>query len=233
MQCPRCGYDLSDRPNWRQWNRRDYRTYSLAESLPAGTEYERRKPERSASLESDALVPVVQSVVSAIVASISGGVTSALTGFWRPLPSGAVSGAAILTLSWLILLRDHRGLLWDVERVTGTDLDHDGSVGPIEVKPDVTRVEITERDQGNTRVRYVDVPLSDSELEKLAQAVLQHDLTFSRRSLNEAGVMESERYAELTDRMLQGDLLRYRGKGKHSGLELSPAGRAFLRQYLR
>jgi hypothetical protein len=174
----------------------------------------------------------VQSLVSALVASIAGGVLSIVTGFWRPWPSAALSGVATLALSWLVLLRDHRGLLWDVERIIGADLDRDGTIGPIEVKPDVTRVEITQHDRGSTRVRYIDVPLSDPELEQLATGILQRGITFSRRSLSDAGLLEPERYSDVQDAMLTGDLLRYRGRGKHSGLELTPAGRAFLRQYL-
>ena len=205
----------------------------MAESLPTGATYERRKPQRSATLESDAVVPLVQSLASAAVAAIAGGAASAVTGLWRPWPVSGVFGVGALALSWLVLLREHRGLLWDVERITGADLDGDGHAGrPIEVKPDTVRVEVLERERGNTRVRYVDVPLSDPELERLAAGVLERGVNFSRRSLADAEILEAERYSDVKDAMMGGDLLRYRGKGKHSGLELSPAGRAFLRQYL-
>jgi hypothetical protein len=206
----------------------------MAESLPIGATYERRKPQRSASLESDALVPAIQAGLSALVASIAGGATSAVLDVWRPWPAAGVCGVGALAISWLVLLRDHRGLLWDIERVTGADLDGDGHVGQrIQVKPDVTRVEVTEHRRNQTRVRYCDVPLSDPELERLAAGVLQRGVSFSRRSLADAEILEAERYSDVKDAMMGGGLLRYRGNGKHSGLELSPAGRAFLRQYLR
>jgi hypothetical protein len=230
MKCPRCGYDPSRDPDWRQWQRRDYRNYNLAESLPAGSEYERRKANRQANPASDVIVPVAQAVITALVAGLTGGVLSAILDVWRPLPSAGVCFVGGLALAWLSLLQSHRALLWDVERIVGADSN--GHVGPIEVLPDVTRVEITERRRNQTQVRYVDVPLSDSELRRLAQALLERDLTFSRRSLSESNVVSTEQYAELTDAMLSGGLLRLRGDGKRAGVTLTGAGRAFLRQYL-
>jgi hypothetical protein len=139
---------------------------------------------------------------------------------------GAVGGAGFLGLAWAVLLGEHRRLLWEIERVSGADLDGDGAVGVPEAK--TTRVEVTERTNGHTRMRFVDVPLSDAELEAVARAVLVQRERFSRRGLS--GVLTQSQYADVYDAMLNGGLLRDRSDGR--GVELSPSGRAFLGQYI-
>jgi len=158
--------------------------------------------------------------VAGVVASV--GATAAA---WdRPVLVGVGVGAGILGAVWFALLRLNRGLLWEVERVIGADIDGDGVTGdPV---PRETRVEVVERGNGRTRMRFVDVPLSDRELERLARAVLVRRERFSRRGLSE--VLSQSQYQDVYQRMIDGGLLRPDGRG----VELSPSGRAFLGQYL-
>jgi hypothetical protein len=215
------------------WQRRDRKHYGVAWTEPVESRaYERRRPGRPASLESDVAVPIAQSVFSALVAGLAALGAALAAGWQRPALWAVLAALAALVTAWLVLLRQHRDLLWEIELVTGADLDRDGTVGVplVDPEPRTVRAEIIE---GNgQRIRYIDVPLSDQELEKLADGVLQHAVTFSRRSLADAGLLEAERYSDVKDVLLEGGLLRYRGEGPHAGLELSPAGRAFLRQYL-
>jgi len=215
-------------PAWGPWQERRYGAFGLGDvsALPAGAEYERRRPVRDPAIESDVITPVLQSVMSGAVGAILAGAGAVLLDASKPWAVAALGGAGVLGLTWYVLLREHRGLLWEIERVTGADIDGDGAVGAPEAK--TTRVEVTERTNGHTRMRFVDVPLSDAELESVARAVLVQRERFSRRGLS--GVLSQSQYADVYDAMLGGGLLRDRSDGR--GVELSPSGRAFLGQYL-
>lgn len=218
-------------PAWRPWEKSNYRTFGLGDvsALPAGAEYERRRPVRDPAVESDVITPGLQSLISGAVGGLLCGAGAGLVGWSRPVLIGAVGGAGFLGLAWAVLLGEHRRLLWEIERVSGADLDGDGAVGvPGVPEAKTTRVEVTERTNGHTRMRFVDVPLSDAELEAVARAVLVQRERFSRRGLS--GVLTQSQYADVYDAMLNGGLLRDRSDGR--GVELSPSGRAFLGQYI-
>ena len=211
---------------WAGWERRTFSAFGAGAvaSVPAGVEWERRRPVRSVGLESDVIAPGLQSTISGLVAGVVATVGATAAAWPRPALVGVGVGAGVLGVVWFALLRLNRGLLWEVERVTGKDLDGDGLVG--DPAPRETRVEVVERGNGRTRMRFVDVPLSDHELERLARAVLVRRERFSRRGLSE--VLSQSQYQDVYQRMIDGGLLRPDGRG----VELSPSGRAFLGQYL-
>jgi hypothetical protein len=203
-------------------------------SIPAGAEYERRRPVRDPAIESDVITPVLQALMSGAVGAILSGAGAVIADASKPVAFAALGGAGVLGLAWFTLLREHRGLLWEIERVTGADLDRDGTVGAPgasqSTEPREVRVEITERSRNRARMRFVDVPLSDSELEAVARAVLVQREAFSQRGL--ADILSQEQYGATYQAMLDGGLLRYKGKSARAGVELTGAGRAFLEQYL-
>lgn len=242
--CPLCGAPRdwqerltgNDRPSWGAWEKHEYTNYAFgAEAIPAGSEYVRKRPVRDASLEGDVTVPGLQSLFTGVTGGVAIGALAAIFHVPRPFPIGLAGGAGVLAVCWLVLLKEHRSLLWEVEKILNTDLDHDGRVGrsePVavdaELEPATTRVEVTERKRGgNVSMRFVDVPASDSELTGIARAVLVRKENFSRRGL--AGILSQGKYAETYEKMLDGGLLRPDGRGA----ELSPSGRAFLGQYLK
>ena len=241
--CPLCGAPA----DWRRqlaaapasqlqgggWERRAVSTYNaVGEAVALGANYERRRPVREASLESDVAVPGLQALLSGLAAAVITGGVASWAAWPKPWTLALVAGGAGVALSWLALLRDSRNLLWEVETLLGADLDRDGSVGaPVKIaEPEARTVRVEVKSHGGKRIRFVDVPLSDGELTRLARATLRDGKTFSRRALT--GVLEAEHYGELSAAMLKGGLLRYRGAGRKSGLELTGAGGAFLRQYL-
>jgi hypothetical protein len=201
-------------------------------ALPAGAEYERRRPVRDPAIESDVITPVLQALMSGAVGAILSGAGAVIADASKPVAFAALGGAGVLGLAWFTLLREHRGLLWEIERVTGADLDRDGAVGAPgtsqSTEPREVRVEVTERSRNRARMRFVDVPLSDQELEAVARAVLVQRERFSRRGLSE--VLSQSQYGELYDAMLGGGLLEDNPGGR--GVQLSPSGRAFLGQYI-
>lgn len=243
-KCPFCGAppnwrDLlkdkqSDKPAWRPWKRREFTAFGARaeQAISMGAEYERRRPIRDPHVETDVAVPALQSVLTGVSVGIASGAISAALHWPKPLLVALGLSGGAMALSWLVLLRAHRDLLWEIERITGADLDRDGAVGePVRVdtepEPRVTRVEVTERGRGNTtRVRFVDVPLSDRELERVAHSVLTAKQPFSRRGLSD--ILTQSQYADVYNAMLEGGLLRKDGRG----VQLSPSGRAFLGQYV-
>jgi hypothetical protein len=100
--------------------------------LAPGASQETAVPARPAGLISDVLVPVLQ-------AAISGGLLAALVVFamselvpgWDAdlLKVWAITALAITAMAWILLLADSRRLLWASEKVTGIDLDGDGTIG--------------------------------------------------------------------------------------------------------
>ena len=145
LTCPLCGAPA----NWREilksnWQRREYHAYgwTLSQYLSAGAEYERRRPARDATFESDVAVPGIQALVSGLIAGLGGGGLAAALGSPRFLLIGLGIGAGAMGLAWFTLLREQRRLLWEVETITGVDWDQDGQVGPPE--PPTVRVEIVE-----------------------------------------------------------------------------------------
>ncbi len=245
--CPLCGaprdWPERLRQPWERsadrhgWERHEYTMFSagvVKEAVTAGASYEKRRPTRPATVASDVTVPLLQSSISGIVSGVFGGAAGAMAGLPHPLLIGAMSGAAGLGFSWIILLREHRQALWEVERIIGRDIDGDGHIGRLVPKPEPVQVEVVQRDRlGRLRhMRWVNLPpfVTDDTLTGLAQAVLQNGRAFSRRKLD--NVVSPEAYGPIKTAMLGGGLLRHRGKGEQAGVELTGAGRAFLRQFI-
>ena len=114
--------------------------------------------------------------------------------------------------------------------MTGADIDGDGQTGPPTPPPPTTRVELIDQHRG--AIRWVDVPLSDHELEELARALLERQVSLSRRQLSDDGAISEEAYGPVIETFLEAGLARMKGKTRNAGLELTSTGRAFLRQYL-
>jgi hypothetical protein len=109
------------------WARNDQ-----APILPEGTELERTQPSRPAELGADVIVPLGQAMITG---ALGGGVATLLLAGLSPHFSGnllhvwAAVALAVATLTWLVLLRESRSLLWGIERLTRLDLDRDGTAG--------------------------------------------------------------------------------------------------------
>jgi len=100
-------------------------------SLPDNVaEWQQEQASREPSVAGDVLVPVLQSVVSAVLVASCvsfGAVHLDYAGSWLDIWLGAF--LAVSCFGWLVLLGQHRRLLWFVEKVVGQDLDSDGEVG--------------------------------------------------------------------------------------------------------
>ncbi len=238
--CPICGRPLTERgaarlafSGWEQVKTTDFAatarwpfaTTANAAAWPAGATWERRAPVRKADLAADVLTPAAQSAITALVGAVAGGLLT------RDLAGAGLGAAITFSATWLTLLKAHRAALWAVERVTGADLDGDGAVGrpsASEPAPATVRVELKEEKRNAERWRWLDLPVSDEKLTRVARAVLEQGVAFSRRGL--ADVLTQNEYEKLAAAMLAGGLLVDLPGNKR---ELTAAGRALLRQMTR
>jgi len=95
-----------------------------------GPRAEVQAPARAADLVADLLVPVGQSVVTAVV--LASVLTFAAAHVWQLQDLGPVwlgVFLVVLAAAWLMLLGQHRRLLWRLEVLAGQDVDGDGQVG--------------------------------------------------------------------------------------------------------
>jgi hypothetical protein len=182
-----------------------------------------QSPSREPTVGADVAVPLLQSLASGAMAGLA---LIAPTVGWHWRWYVPLLGACLITVgAWLLLILDHRRLLWTVERWTGRDLDGDGQAGP-PPKPKTVRVEVAERARGHQTTRLADLPVSEELLTDVAIAVLRQGRGLSRGGLSH--VLSDPAYRQLRRSMLEAGLARAEGKQT----ELTPAGRAYLRHYL-
>ena len=246
-KCPLCGAPLDwkerMRAPWERyaaregWERREWTTMgagTVTEAVREGASYEKRRPVRAATVPADVTVPALQSVFSGVATGILAGAGAAVAqaeGAWL---WGLMGGAVGMGVTWLVVLREHRQGLWEVERLVGRDLDGDGVVGDPAAKREPMSVELVERDRAGRlrRLRFVKWSgVTDEELLGLAKAVVVDEVPFSRRELAE--VLSPDKYRVVSRAMVRGGLLRYRnGKNDRNGVELTASGRAVMRKYV-
>jgi hypothetical protein len=166
--------------------------------------------------------------MSGAVGAILSGAGAVIADASKPVAFAALGGAGVLGLAWFTLLREHRGLLWEVERITGADIDGDGEAGPPQGGRDSVPIEVIERGSSGDlrRIRYGSIELPDDRLEQVARALFVERASFSRRGLS--GVLTQSQYSGFYDSMIESGLLVHTSNSN----ELTAAGRSFLRQYL-
>ena len=89
--------------------------------------YERRRPHRQPSVECDVIVPGMQAGITTLAVVMAVSAACLLWG-WSARHILIAFGATVL-IAWLWRLRIADSLLWEVESITGRDLNHDGKVG--------------------------------------------------------------------------------------------------------
>jgi hypothetical protein len=80
-------------------------------------------------LETDLILPLGQSAVSGVMASVLAGGVAVWARAARPLVVASVAGGAVVCVAWTVAMVDRRALMWRVETAIRRDLDGDGAVG--------------------------------------------------------------------------------------------------------
>lgn len=93
-------------------------------------EWETAKPAREANVSSDVAVPLLQAAITGGLLAIPATLLAkALVPDADGLKLYAILASGFMCIAWMVLLGEHRKLLWLIEGVTGHDLDGDKSVG--------------------------------------------------------------------------------------------------------
>lgn len=210
---------LPKQKNSSLWREREAWSAGISEAIEAGSSYERREPIRIGDLRSDFILPLAQ----AVGCSIAAGILAAI--LWGSAGAALRSAGVVFSLAWFLLLIDNRSGLWIVERITGRDLDRDGSIGR-PARP--VRVEVVDRE--GRSMRWPAMPLGEEKLRDLARAIVVTRSPYSRRALcRDRQVLTQNEYENLSRALLEAGLLRdLPGNNR----ELTPAGRAMMRQLL-
>ena len=147
--------------------------------------------------------------------------------WWLPVLTALIAGLLGFAASGLLLVWDNRRIVWHAEGLMRVDLDRDGVVGRPVMQAERQLVTLELKD--GKRLRYVDLPLTEDEIAQMARAVKRSGV-FSRRAMPE-GLMSTEVYQDVKDRLLAAGLLRERGAGPSAGVELTGSGRAWIGRY--
>lgn len=191
------------------------------------------------TVEAGAWLPTLQMIITGIVAGIATLVVLWVLNVldpWKP----ALIVTVITWLAGWVLLQFHWFRLTEVERLERllkTDLNGDGLVG--KQKPTYTRVTVYRQEGGRIKSSVsADIPLSPSELEQLAKALIIRGMSFSETVfLAEPRFipgMTAPRFRQLQDIMeKRGLIVLKKPPHKNQGYKLSEDGEALLVDILR
>jgi hypothetical protein len=204
-----------------------------ARTLPDGAEMETAVPARPAGIVADLLVPLGQAMVTG---ALLGGLLVFAVGEVAPGFGGdlfkvwAITALAITAGTWLILLGQTRRLLWAVERLTGLDLDEDGTAGP----PEKQAIEVHVRDGRQTRIIGSDwLGMSDDRLILFAAGLVRgRGLTEGEWGRDKAAFPKGiNQFRAVRGKLQEAGLIeKVNPDAENSTYRLTAAGRAVFRR---
>ena len=214
-----------DGRDWRPWERRDFVAYtSVGDQAVVGREYERRRPARNADLQGDVLVPLLQSLLTGLAAGVvvAAGWMLAIGGT-NAVVIGAMAAALAWGIAWVWLIRDHHNLLWEIERISGVDLDRDGEIGEPWLRIEVAG-------EGN-RLAYLDLPAEPEQLIALARGILNGVPLAESSWCGRGRPFSKAQFRVLRDELIARGLATWvNPRSRAQGVELTAAGRALMRR---
>ena len=231
--CPHCGAqfaqrELDARPGLRRLPDDSGTTRRAAfggESSSGASWQEFRRPARAANVASDVATPALQSVVTGVASAFVAIVPAVAADLsWLVVPTAGAIGFA---LSWLVLLREGRRALWEVETYQREAAELPAAEpAPAAPAASTTRLAVT---LGNTHHER-ELPIEPDMLLRLARALANGAHTFSERELVGAGLLSGRaQYEQVRDALLAMNWLRWKSTDRRQGLEWTAPGRAGLR----
>jgi len=213
-------------PSGGDWRRREGQVMAAGQvAVPTGASYEKRAPARS----SDVRETIEYSAGSAGVLMVAGFVFAVLVQDSRVFVVFLILGVIAFVVLWFVLMYESRRLLWIVERITGKDLDGDGQKGqPPSVN--VTKTVRIALDDGG-QILYRESGLEERQAERVAYAMLDDGVPFSRRALCvEHNCFPAEIYSRVRALWIRAGLVAAVTEAPNAAVSLRPAGEAFLRE---
>jgi hypothetical protein len=202
-------------------------------AVPEGMELESSTPARPADVIADLVVPLGQ-------AAVTGALLAGLVVFlvWElaphldgdPVKVWAGLALGISAVAWLLLLADTRRLLWALERVTGRDLDRDGTAGP----PGKRTLEVEVKEGNRRRIIGADWLGMDDDRLILLAAHLVRGGSLAEGALGKssaifpAGIND---FRKVRGKLIEAGLIaQVNPDAPSQGHEVTPAGRAVFRR---
>jgi len=176
------------------------------------------RPVRAANVESDVIVPILQALITALVAGLITAIVALFVN-WSWL-SPLIAFGAVLSLIWLLFLIQHRLSLSTRETVSMQE----------EPKPQSRTWDIQgEFYNPETGQMYRPTfPGRPRYLRGFAQNVLISDVSFSVRGARKSGLSDTE-FEELRMLFFSNEWAEWRSPGQpRLGVELTPEGRQIL-----
>ena len=197
---------------------------ALQSEPPAGL-LTREYSHRPASFESEFLVPFCIASVNATVAAITASAIGLLAQSNHTAAAALLTAAVTFGLSFYSTTTRQLNSLWTREEYGEEIIEPAGTAPP----PPPVRVEITEKAPSSIGVKYLDLPLTQAQLNRLV-IHLQNGGTFSRDAT--AHIFRGkEEYPETKRLLLNAGLLRE--IDRRGAVELTSAGRAILAKVLK
>lgn len=183
-------------------------------------------PTRAPTVGADVAVPLCQAVASGVLVGVPlGGALAYLARLpWWLAGIGAVLVAGCV---WMLLLRDHRRLLWQTERTTGRDLDGDHQIGqPAAPPPLRLELDSTDQDGYHGQILHIDAVTPD-QLATFARAVREGRSMALDTWTGKGRLFTRTQYANVMDEMTAAGLV-VKSSG-NTGRRLTAKGRAVFR----
>ena len=214
---------------WQSHTMRTIRSGEAASHL--SQVHEKFTPTREPTVAGDVRVPLAQAAITAVViAALITMVTTPQHGTdW--IPTAVITFSAILTVSWLWLLVDHRSLLRTVERITNKDINRDGRVAdrPVEIERRVALNSVEFSATGRyLRSRRIEIPRGDEHaVVEMARGVIAGKAYTQRQW---AHLYNREEFNALRDKLITNGYAIWRDLDDHNlGVEILATGRALFR----
>jgi len=240
MNCPFCGRPMTtSSPGWTKPETQNFAFG--ATSIAPGVKYRRREPARSASLEADVYTPALQTLITALIGAVAAATLGMLLHWEKVLVVTLTTSSLTGVLAWMILMREHRDLLWKIESIVGADLDQDGYTGQPSLTPRLepkrSNIEATirtENERGHLKsLRFITLPqiITDQNMVDIATLLITENRPLSRRGLS--NVISDDNYTVLIAALHQSQLIEYRnGRTVANGYKLTRPGKALMQRYV-
>lgn len=116
----------------RRFNYGDFPAATTQQTPGSGFQVESKTPLRVSRVESEVIVPLLITLISAVIVALGLGIAAWRYAWSADVPLWGFVGVLGLVWAWRLLRSDR--LMWQLERMTGHDIDGDGQTG----KPGIT-----------------------------------------------------------------------------------------------
>jgi hypothetical protein len=211
----------------------DTTTWAPPAEVVPGQEMTTSVPARAPTFIGDVVVPLVQALITG---GLLGGLLVLVLAVVVPdfggdlLALWAITSLTLSSGAWLLLLGQHRKLLWAIERVTSLDLDGDGEAGP----PEKRTIEVHVKDRGHTRIVGADwLGIDDDRLILFAAGLVRgRGLTEGEWGRDKAAFPKGmNHFRAVRGKLLEAGLIeRVNPEAENSTYRATAAGRAVFKR---